>query len=156
MERCVWNFVKFLGTFPHRKFVLFFFLTNSPLASLIGTFMSTAPKALTDLNMQLGILSVFPFGISCWAVAPTCRGKTWSEKWAKKTSTHMSQVLPSITMQPHCGGLCAAHSQSTWSWNWKRVITGSWLLLRLGKEEELIVYALLLLITKIQVMRSLC
>lgn len=70
--------------------------------------MSTAPKALTDLNMQLGILSVFPFGISCWAVAPTCRGKTWrSEKWPKETSTHMSQALPSITLQGLRWAVCS-------------------------------------------------
>lgn len=107
-KMCLEFFVKFLGTFPHRKFVLFFFLTNSLLASLIGTFMSTAPKALTDLNMQLGILSVFPFGISCWAVAPTCRGKTWrSEKWPKETSTHMSQALPSITLQGLRWAVCS-------------------------------------------------
>lgn len=69
---CLEFFVKFLGTFPHRKFGLFF-PTNSPLTSLIGTFMSMAPKALTDLNMQLGILSIFPFGFSCWVVAPACQ-----------------------------------------------------------------------------------
>lgn len=58
---CLEFFVKFLGTFPHRNF----FLTNSPLVSLIGTFMSMAPKTLTDLNMQLGILGIFPLRISC-------------------------------------------------------------------------------------------